>query len=41
MNDRQQAKLNMYQKVANVFDENTEEYAGVPAVVIAVNDLKG
>jgi hypothetical protein len=31
----------MYQKVTNVFDENTEEYAGVPAVVIAVNDLKG
>jgi hypothetical protein len=31
----------MYQKVTNVFDENTEEYAGVPAVVNAVKDLKG
>ncbi|MDR2286017.1 MAG: hypothetical protein LBE04_00860 [Prevotellaceae bacterium] len=41
MTDRQQAKLNMYQKVTKVFDENTGEYAGVPAVVTAVNDLKG
>jgi hypothetical protein len=41
MTDRQEAKLNMYQKVVNVCDEHAQEYAGVPAVVTAVNHLKG
>jgi hypothetical protein len=40
MTDRQNAKLNMYQKVLNVCDECKEEYAGVPALVNAVNGLK-
>jgi hypothetical protein len=41
MNDRQQAKLNMYQTVTNVCDEHVKECAEIPAVVNAVNDLKG
>jgi hypothetical protein len=41
MTDRQEAKLNMYQKVTNVCDEHAQMYAGAPAVVRAVNDLKG
>jgi hypothetical protein len=40
MNDRQNAKLNMYQKVLNVCDECGEEYAGIPAMVNSVNGLK-
>jgi hypothetical protein len=40
MTDRQDAKLNMYQKVLNVCDECIQEYADVPAVVDAVNELK-
>jgi hypothetical protein len=40
MTDRQNAKFNMYQKVLNVCEENKEEYAGIPALVNAVNGLK-
>jgi hypothetical protein len=40
MNDRQNAKLNMYQKALDVCDEYKEEYAGIPALVNAVNGLK-
>jgi hypothetical protein len=37
MTDRQNAKLNMYQKVVHVCYEYKQVYAGVPAMVIAVN----
>jgi hypothetical protein len=40
MTDKQDAKLNMYQKVTNVCDENEQVYANVPAFVKTVNDLK-
>jgi uncharacterized protein YbjQ (UPF0145 family) len=40
MTDRQNAKLNMYQKVLDVCNEYKEEYAGIPVLVTAVNVLK-
>jgi hypothetical protein len=40
MTDRQNAKLNMYQKVLDVCNEYKKEYAGIPALVTAVNGLK-
>jgi hypothetical protein len=40
MTDKQDAKLNMYQKVTNVCDENVQVYANVPAFVETVNGLK-
>jgi hypothetical protein len=40
MTDKQDAKLNMYQKVTNVCDKNVQVYANVPAFVDIVNDLK-
>ncbi|MDR1181885.1 MAG: hypothetical protein LBL13_07900, partial [Bacteroidales bacterium] len=40
MNDRQNAKFQMYKKVLDVCSENESEYAGIPACVSAVNDLK-
>jgi hypothetical protein len=40
MNDRQIAKLNMYQKVLDVCTENEQKYAGIPALVNAVYELK-
>jgi hypothetical protein len=40
MTDRQEAKFSMYRKVLNVCDEHEQEYAGIPAFVNAVNELK-
>jgi hypothetical protein len=40
MNDRQIAKLSMYQKVLTVCDENEQEYINLPAFVNAVSELK-
>jgi hypothetical protein len=40
MNDRQDAKLNMYQKVLDVCSENEQKYANIPAFASAVNELK-
>ncbi|MDR1154236.1 MAG: hypothetical protein LBL04_05950 [Bacteroidales bacterium] len=40
MTDRQDAKLNMYLKVLNVCDEWSREYAGAPAMVSAVDELR-
>jgi hypothetical protein len=40
MNDRQNAKLKMYQNVLNVCNEHSQEYAGIPALGNAVNELK-
>jgi hypothetical protein len=40
MTDTQNAKLNMYQKVTNVCDENATVYQDVPAFVKTVSDLK-
>jgi hypothetical protein len=39
MTDRQNAKLKMYQKVLNVCNKHKQKYAGVPALVNAVNEL--
>jgi hypothetical protein len=40
MTDRQNAKLNMYEKVLIVFNEYKDVYAKVPALGIAVNKLQ-
>ncbi|MDR2680221.1 MAG: hypothetical protein LBC47_05360 [Tannerella sp.] len=40
MTDRQEAKLSTYQKVLNVCDEHKQKYAGIPAFVNAVTELK-
>jgi hypothetical protein len=40
MTDRQNAKLNMYQKVLNVSGEHKKKYAGIPAFVNTVNELE-
>jgi hypothetical protein len=40
MTDRQDAKLNMYQKVLNVLEGNESEYATIPAFVNSVKGLR-
>jgi hypothetical protein len=40
MNDRQNAKFQMYQKVLDVFSENEKEYVGIPVFVNTVGDLR-
>jgi hypothetical protein len=41
MTDKQNAKLNMYEKVTNVCDDNEQVYAGVSAFANSVRELKG
>jgi hypothetical protein len=40
MTDKQDAKLKMYQKILNVCDEWSREYAGASATVSAVDELR-
>jgi hypothetical protein len=40
MTDKQDAKFKMYQRVLDVFDEQKEKYADIPAMVNSVNGLK-